>query len=203
MVSSVLPLRGGNNSNENRKDRLEEDNYLIGIKGDLQKDLRFLLDIKKDLDARKQRQRIVDSLYSRGIIQEKQIQELGVKRLQYAPTTFMSTAGNYNSLVSEGRISLIQNRELQGNIQQIYERMYPRIEKRGDRLDAIAVQITWDHRYHMKHGRFNLEYVLNSGYVEDIHRFHDEVYRYVFELVDELILYLPKVLKMIDLELDN
>ena len=42
-----------------------------------------------------------------------------------------------------------------------------------------------------------------SGYVEDIHRFHDEVYRYVFELVDELILYLPKVLKMIDLELDN
>jgi len=151
MIGILLALQV-NNWNEKQKDIRAEREYLNGILEDLNTDLDFINKLTPKYEKMGKAWMEFDSLCLVGATSEKLTYNALMKIIN-SPKTFFAKPGIYKSLISEGNIGIIRNRELRNQIQSIYEIDYLRLEKMGDRVDRASDMVIWE----LREFRINLQ----------------------------------------------
>jgi len=159
VVIGILIALSINNSNELKKTRDAEKVYLKEIKSDLIQDTLLLSQVIKDHKWRIAQLMSQDTTID--FISEEIIGTLpkvgGVSRLEYLFQTdgsFRTKIGTYNSMISEGKSSIISNRELFSNIQNIYELEVQDITTIGEDVLNRSIQLRNKYAYEIKYGDF-------------------------------------------------
>jgi hypothetical protein len=159
VVIGILIALSINNWNELKKSRNAEKVYLIEIKSDLIQDTLLLSRVIKDYKWRIAQLMSQDTTID--FISEEIIGTLpkvgGVSRLEYLFQTdgsFRTKIGTYNSMISEGKSSIISNRELFSNIQNIYELDVKSLTIIGEDVWDLSVQLRNKYAYEIKYGDF-------------------------------------------------
>jgi len=159
VVIGILIALSINNWNELKKIRNTEKVYLIEIKSDLIQDTLLLSQVIKDHKWRIAQLMSQDTTID--FIFEEIIGKLpkvgGVSQLEYIFYTdrkFRPKIGTYNSMISEGKSSIISNRELFSNIQNIYELDVQNITTIGEDVLNRSIQLRNKYAYEIKYGDF-------------------------------------------------
>jgi len=159
VVIGILIALSINNWNELKKIRNTEKVYLIEIKSDLIQDTLLLSQVIKDHKWRIAQLMSQDTTID--FIFEEIIGKLpkvgGVSQLEYIFFTdrkFRPKIGTYNSMISEGKSSIISNRELFSNIQNIYELDVQNITTIGEDVLNRSIQLRNKYAYEIKYGDF-------------------------------------------------
>ncbi len=159
VVIGILIALSINNSNELKKTRNAEKVYLKEIKSDLIQDTLLLSQVIKDHKWRIAQLMSQDTTID--FIFEEIIGKLpkvgGVSQLEYIFFTdrkFRPKIGTYNSMISEGKSSIISNRELFSNIQNIYELEVQDITTIGEDVLNRSIQLRNKYAYEIKYGDF-------------------------------------------------
>lgn len=159
VVIGILIALSINNWNELKKTRNTEKVYLIEIKSDLIQDTLLLSQVIKDHKWRIAQLMSQDTTID--FIFEEIIGKLpkvgGVSRLEYIFYTdrkFRPKIGTYNSMISEGKSSIVSNRELFSNIQNIYELDVQNITTIGEDVLNRSTQLRNKYAYEIKYGNF-------------------------------------------------
>ncbi len=159
VVIGILIALSINNSNELKKTRNAEKVYLKEIKSDLIQDTLLLSQVIKDHKWRIAQLMSQDTTID--FIFEEIIGKLpkvgGVSQLEYIFYTdrkFRPKIGTYNSMISEGKSSIISNRELFSNIQNIYELDVQDITTIGEDVLNRSIQLRNKYAYEIKYGDF-------------------------------------------------
>jgi hypothetical protein len=183
--------------------------YLIGIKNDLKKDL---VQIDSIIIIHKTEFSIISSIdsvfHKNGIYNSKndlfEVPDTShVAMLFYRNTSFRSISGSYNSLIADGKTALIKNKQLFQAIQQIYEENQKRLESTYEVTKAIEQNISWAYSYEKYNWSYNdLKQAKNEKIFSDLVNFTEQKYFYILNLI-RVKENSKKVINLIDQELNH
>jgi hypothetical protein len=149
VVIGILIALSINNWNENRKDHIMSVQFLKGISDDLKKDVVLVDSV---LQLNKKSFSIISSIDS--VFHKKPFYEaekftqffgepdtLDFEQLFYRPTSFRPINGTYNSLIADGKTTLIKDKELFEKIQRIYNANHDRVASNYEVIKSLEVKI--------------------------------------------------------------
>jgi hypothetical protein len=148
VVIGILIALSINNWNEFKKERITERDFLISIQNDLKQDTAFLSSQIKNNKYRLSRYHFINPKFQLEDEYKVEVKDTAYQLRQFtsSPRTFGPTTGAYNSLISEGKTSLITNKELLKKIQEIYEVEFRSNELITKRREEILLQLHWERR---------------------------------------------------------
>ena len=149
VVIGILIALQINNWNEGRKEHKMSIQFLDGIKEDLKKDIKLADSVLK---FNKESFSIISSIDS--VFHKKSFYKaeehrdffgkpdtLNFEQVFYRPQSFRPINGTYNSLVSDGKTTLIKNKALLGKIQLIYSENHQRVSSNYEVIKVLEVQL--------------------------------------------------------------
>ncbi len=186
MIGILLALQV-NNWNESRKGSKMGDQFLEGISDDIKKDI-ILIDIVMDLN-RESLSIIssIDSVFHNNPIYEAEKfpyyfgrpDTLGFVQVFYRPDSFRPTNGTYNSLIADGKTTLIKNKDLFEKIQRIYNEDHQRVDSNYDVIKSLETSIGLAYPYEkQKWSYIDLILAKNKKIFYDLVNFTEEKYWY-------------------------
>ena len=167
IIAGILLALALNNWNEDRKDRVVEKNYLKGIQADFKKDTAFIHLLIPNYERRLNLYKIIDTSFFLPPEFQKPIHELLQNKTSYLPEKnqnplsktniklsdfaflsrpFRPTTGTYKALLSEGKSSLIRNRKLFSQIQNVYEIENVSALNITQFIQEIVLKVIWENR---------------------------------------------------------
>jgi Family of unknown function (DUF6090) len=207
VVIGILIALSINNWNENRKDKIKERNYLIGIKADLLQDQNSLITLIPKIEIRLNQYKKVDST----TINYSDISSINVpdtlidpKYFAYPIQSFRPKFGTYNSFLSEGKTGLVTNRILFDKIQGIYEVDNAKIKDANIYTDAKSKEIMWEYRDFLLYDVLNVNPsdIKNAEFIASLNYLQNDIARYV-RLLKRLRANINNVNKLINDELEK
>jgi len=147
VVIGILIALSINNWNEGRINKIKEQEYLEGIKTDLQSDLNYIDILLPNYKSRIQRYATLDSLVRVRSTKIFDIDVSEIASLTHQMATLYPRKGSYSSLISDNSTGLITNKELLKELKGMYEVGYVRVLLLGQELDDISTQIKWETRF--------------------------------------------------------
>ncbi len=223
IIAGILLAIALNNWNEERKSRILEQNYLKGIQDDFKKDTAFLHRLYPDLERRLNLYKIVDTSFYLPAEFQKPIHELNKKKtnsylslenqnalsntnIKYSDLSFLSrpfrpTAGTYKALVSEGKSSLIRNRKLFSQIQNIYEIENVSARNISEICQDLILRTTWENRV-LKHNDPFLSEIDDQVLLSELNLINTN-YRFYFAFIKSIEKDIIQVIDEIEIELQK
>ena len=207
VVIGILIALQINNWNEQRKeDNLSKD-YLFGIKEDLNKDLqqidRLILERSEIISLVNS----IDTVFHRFTANNPgKFDELFITpdtteiiNLFYRGFSFRSYRGSYNAMVSDGKTSIVKNRELLDQIQEIYDERHQRLTSNYESIKERELYVVTEYPFEKrdwkytdlkkaKNERIFLDLVnlteMKFVYTRDLLELRDEIYLAI-ELIEK------------------
>jgi hypothetical protein len=187
VVIGILIALQINNWNESRKGSKMGVQLLEGISDDIKKDI-VLVDIVMDLN-RESLSIIssIDSVFHRNPLYESEKfphyfgrpDTLGFVQVFHRPDSFRPTNGTYNSLIADGKTTLIKNKDLFEKIQRIYNEDHQRVDSNYDVLKSLETSIGWAYPYEKQKWSYtDLNLAKNKKIFFDLVNFTEEKYWY-------------------------
>lgn len=187
VVIGILIALQINNWNENRKDHKMSIEFLKGINNDLKKDV-ILVD--SVLQLNKECFSLISSIDS--IFHKKPFYEakkltlffgepdtLNFEQVFYRPTSFRPINGTYNSLIADGKTTLIKNKQIFEKIQRIYNENHQRVESNYEALKNLEARLGWAYSIEKKQWSYtDLKCAKNEKIFYDVVNFTEEKYWY-------------------------
>jgi len=148
VVIGILIALSINNWNESKKDRITERDFLISIQNDLKQDTVFLSGQIKNSKFFLSRYHFINPKFQLSDEYKVEVKDTAyqLRRFTNSLRSFGPTTGAYNSLISEGKTSLITNKELLKKIQEIYEVEFRSNELITKRSEDILLKLHWERR---------------------------------------------------------
>lgn len=148
VVIGILIALSINNWNEYKKDRIIERDFLISIQNDLKQDTTFLSDQINNNINKLSRYHFINPKFQLNDEYRVEVKDTAYQLSGFtsSPRSFGPTTGAYNSLISEGKTSLITNKWLLKKIQEIYEVEFRSNELITKRREDILLQLHWERR---------------------------------------------------------
>jgi hypothetical protein len=187
VVIGILIALQINNWNESRKGSKMGVQFLEGISDDIKKDI-VLVDIVMDLN-RESLSIIssIDSVFHKNPLYESEKfphyfgrpDTLGFVQVFHRPDSFRPTNGTYNSLIADGKTTLIKNKDLFEKIQRIYNEDHQRVDSNYDVLKSLETSIGWAYPYEKQKWSYtDLNLAKNKKIFFDLVNFTEEKYWY-------------------------
>jgi hypothetical protein len=187
VVIGILIALQINNWNENRKEHKMSVQFLKGIGDDLKKDV-ILVD--SVLQLNKESFSVVSSIDS--VFHKKHYYEtekfsqffgeadtLNYEHVFYRPTSFRPINGTYNSLIADGKTTLIKNKQLFEKIQRIYNENHQRVASNYEVLKDLETRLGWAYSIEKKQWSYTeLKRARNKKIFYDVVNFTEEKYWY-------------------------
>jgi len=211
VVIGILIALSINNWNENRKDHKMGIQFLKGISDDLKKDI-ILVD--SVLQINKESFSVISSIDS--VFHKKQFYNaknftqffgkpdtLNFEHVFYRSTSFRPINGTYNSLIADGKTTLIKNKELFEEIQQIYNENHQRIASSYEALKSLEAKLSWAYSMEKQQWTYtDLKRAKNKKIFNDLVNFTEEKYWYSINLL-RIKANSLKVISLIDNNISN
>lgn len=192
VVIGILIALSINNWNENRKDHIMSVQFLKGISDDLKKDVVLVDSV---LQLNKKSFSIISSIDS--VFHKKPFYEaekftqffgepdtLDFEHLFYRPTSFRPINGTYNSLIADGKTTLIKDKELFEKIQRIYNANHERVASNYEVIKSLEVRLGWAYAIEKKQWSYtDLKRAKNKKIFYDLVNFTEEKYWYSSNLL--------------------
>ena len=174
VVIGILIALQINNWNEGRKGIQAEKEYLQGIRSDLIQDTVFLSEV-----IAKHKYRMAQIKKQDSSIHVRNIDIVGslpkvepVKHVDYffrVDRRFRAKLGSYSSLISEGKSSIISNRDLFSRIQSIYEQDLKSAETIGQEMWDKNIRLGEKYAYEIKYENYGTPVVItNKAMIADL-----------------------------------
>jgi len=187
VVIGILIALQINNWNENRKEHKMSVQFLKGISDDLKKDV-ILVD--SVLRLNKESFSVVSSIDS--VFHKKHYYEtekfshffgkpdtLNYEHVFYRPTSFRPINGTYNSLIADGKTTLIKNKQLFEKIQRIYNENHQRVASNYEVLKDLETRLGWAYSIEKKQWSYTeLKRAKHKKIFYDVVNFTEEKYWY-------------------------
>jgi len=187
VVIGILLAIQINNWNESRKGSKMGVQFLKGIRDDIKKDI-TLVDSIMGLN----RESIsiissIDSVFHKNPIYKSEKfphyfgvpDTLGFVQVFYRPDSFRPTNGIYNSLIADGKTTLIKNKDLFEKIQRIYNEDHKRVDSNYEVLKSLEANLGWAYPYEkQKWSYIDLKRSKNEKIFYDLINFTEEKYWY-------------------------
>ena len=209
VVIGILIALQINNWNENRKSIAMGEEYLSGIKKDLNKDL-VLIDSILSMNSKSiSLITSIDSVYHRKWYfftkeNENFFQSpdtVDFQHIFYRDMSFRSKKGSYKSLIADGKTALISNKELFQTIQLIYDENQERLASTYEAIKEIELNIIKVYGYEKYNWTYSdLKNAKDEKIFSDLVNFTEQKYWHALNLL-RLKENSKKVIKMIDKEL--
>ncbi|MDH3609388.1 MAG: DUF6090 family protein [Gammaproteobacteria bacterium] len=191
VVIGILIALSINNCNESRKDHNMSVEFLKGIRDDLKKDV-ILVD--SVLQLNKESFSIISSIDS--VFHKKSFYEakkhplffgepdtLNFAQVFLRPTSFRPINGTYNSLVADGKTTLIKNQQLFEKIQLIYNANHQRVASSYEALKNLEARLGWAYSIEKNQWSYtDLKRAKNKKIFYDLVNFTEEKYWYSHNL---------------------
>ncbi len=211
VVIGILIALQINNWNEQRKEDKMGLQFLKGIQSDLEKDI-ILID--SVLKVNKQCFSLISSIDS--VFHKKKIYEsekhsdlfgrpdtLNFDLLFHRNISFRSINGTYKSIISDGKSSLIKNRQLFQRIQQIYDENHERLSSTYEVIKNIEARINWEYSIEKQHWTYSdLKRAKDKKVFTDLVNFTEDKYWYALNL-ERIKRNGQEVILLIEKELSN
>ena len=145
VVIGILIALQINNWNEYRKEQNMEQQYLLGIKEDLEVDIPFIERRINGLHRKISELHSIDRTYIEGdlVPLDISLDSIPIKRIFNRGPAFRLTTGSYNTLVSNAAVGLIKNAELLQDIQTLYGITHSNIRSIYEDLKTREEYIGW------------------------------------------------------------
>lgn len=190
VVIGILIALQINNWNENRKEHSIAQQYLKGIEADLKKDI---LQVNRILDEQLIPINLIhsiDNVYTKEYHQPEKYQAFynqldtsKVYTLFNRGYSFRATNGTFNSLISDGKSSIIKNRSFFQQIQEIYTEINLRNTSNYEALKEVENLIRWNYPFEKKNWNYDdLKKAKNEKIFLDLANFTEEKYFYAIGL---------------------
>lgn len=170
VVIGILIALQINNANEHRKLRSSEKIYLKEIRNDLIQDTLLLTEVINDA-----KYRIAQLINQDTTINYRFNKIIGAlpeaiekEQIEYFFRTdreFRVKSGTYNSMISEGKSSLISNRQLFNNLQNIYEVEVKSLDEIGQGVWDRSIELSNKYAYEIKYGEFGNPIKISDKYI--------------------------------------
>ncbi|WP_412561888.1 DUF6090 family protein [Winogradskyella sp. MIT101101] len=149
VVIGILIALQINNWNENRKDNNMSIQFLMGIRADLKNDIELADSV---LRLNKKSFSIISSIdsvfHKKSVYMAKnhddffgQLDTLDFEQLFFRPQSFRPINGTYNSLIADGKTSLIKNKMLLDKIQLIHSENHKRVASNYEVIKDLEVKL--------------------------------------------------------------
>jgi hypothetical protein len=144
VVIGILIAFQVDNWNESRKEADLEKDLLIGLRNDLEDDIKQIegrvneshLDLQRTIGR-------FDSVTRLQNLDLKYLDSLFYNRCIRPRNTFFPQSGTYQSIINNGNSNIIRNDDLFKDIQRIYDRLYVALKSHGNRLDLFNDQFRY------------------------------------------------------------
>ncbi|MCA0133805.1 DUF6090 family protein [Winogradskyella alexanderae] len=187
VVIGILIALQINNWNENRKDFKMSVEFLKGIGDDLRKDV---LLVDSVLRLNKESFSVVSSIdsvfHKKHFYQAKKFSQffgapdtLDYAHVFYRPTSFRPINGTYNSLIADGKTTLIKNKQLFEKIQRIYNENHQRVASNYEAIKDLEIKLGWAYAVEKKQWTYtDLKRAKREKIFYDVVNFTEEKYWY-------------------------
>lgn len=170
VVIGILIALSINNWNEDKKLAAQDREYLEGILDDLKTDTTKIngVVIPNFLENHRKGHRYIDSLDRNGLSKDPDlVSKITVGGLTSSGLSFHPTVGTYNAIIAQGSSSLLGDKELFSDLQNLYEVWYKRNNEYGLRRDDLMDKIKLEHSYDIKYST-KLEIMQNKELLADM-----------------------------------
>jgi len=187
MIGILLALQVSN-WNDKGKDRIKEATYLNNIKDDLQNDIDELNTLINANYLRLSIFKLIDpDFYLRDdMIMAVDKTEFNFRGLFERGRSYRPIKGSYSSLISEGQSKLIQNRDIFGRVQAIYEVEYAHIASIYETLKDVEIDLKKKRAYEIKYPPSrSIRKLTDKGLLADLNLLHDLKGHYTRVLISQ------------------
>jgi len=210
VVIGILIALSINNWNEGRKEAKLAKVYLKGIQNDLQKDFVLLDSIMRQNSREISLFNSLSPVFKEAIYAPDRYSSFFIepdttyhKYIFYRGISFRPIRASYNSLVADGKSSLIKNRELFALIQEIYDERHARMASVYETLKPSEDRIHWSYASEKMHWSYtDLKSAADDKIFLDLFNLLEIKFFYnqhLFELRENM----TEVVRLIDKELAN
>ncbi|MGX1927929.1 DUF6090 family protein [Flagellimonas sp. 2504JD4-2] len=210
VVIGILIALQINNWNEERKAYTLGNEYLSGIKNDLKKDFVLLDSVMHQNSQEISLLHSVTPVFTKDIYNTEKYKSFFVdnssaitQQLFYRGLSFRPVRANYNSLIADGKSSLIKNRTLFESIQEIYDERHNRIESIYETLKPSENRLQWMYAFEKRNWKYeDLQGSVNDQIFLDLINFIEIKFFYnqhLFDLKEQMV----DVIFQIDRELET
>ncbi|MFN1835234.1 DUF6090 family protein [Balneola sp. MJW-20] len=194
VVIGILIALQINNWNEQRiEDKLSEE-YLAGIREDLGKDLDQVNRLIQQESEVISLVNSIDEVFNKMMADEpagkfdevfQTPDTLRIYPVFYRGTSFRSFRGSYNALISDGKTGIIKNRDLFGEIQEIYDERHRRLDSIYESIKAREQYIITQYPFEKRDwGYTELRKARDQKIFLDIANFTEMKFFYVRDLIE-------------------
>jgi hypothetical protein len=187
VVIGILIALQINNWNESRKGSIMGVQFLEGISDDIKKDIAAIDSVMYWNRESFSIISSIDSVFHKNPYYESQKfphyfgrpDTIGFSQVFHRPNSFRPTIGTYNSLIADGKTTLINNKDLFEKIQRIYNLNHQYVNSNYDVIKSLETSIGWAYPYEkQKWSYIDLKLAKNEKIFYDLVNFTVEKYWY-------------------------
>ena len=210
VVLGILIALSINNWNELIREHKIAQQYLKGIKTDLEKDVDNVDQVIQEHTLTISLINSIEGIFDYEVYQPEKYSIFFItpdtsqtQSIFYRGVSYRPIKGTYNSLISDGRSSIIKNKSLFQEIQEIYDELNQRISSTYEALKEREIMIAWEYPYQKKYWTYSdLKNAKKDKIYLDLSNFTEQKYFYSQDLFD-LKVKMHKVLKLLELEIET
>ena len=210
VVIGILIALSINNWNEHIREHKIAQQYLKGIKTDLEKDIDNVDQVIQEHTLTISLINSVEGIFDYEVYQPEKYSIFFItpdtsqtQSIFYRGVSYRPIKGTYNSLISDGKSSIIKNKSLFQEIQEIYDELNQRISSTYEALKEREIMIAWEYPYQKKYWTYSdLKNAKKDKIYLDLSNFTEQKYFYSQDLFD-LKVKMLKVLKLLELEIET
>ena len=210
VVIGILIALSINNWNELIREHKIAQQYLKGIKTDLEKDIDNVDQVIQEHTLTISLINSVEGIFDYEVYQPEKYSIFFItpdtsqtQSIFYRGVSYRPIKGTYNSLISDGKSSIIKNKSLFQEIQEIYDELNQRISSTYEALKEREIMIAWEYPYQKKYWTYSdLKNAKKDKIYLDLSNFTEQKYFYSQDLFD-LKVKMLKVLKLLELEIET
>lgn len=188
VVIGILIALGINNWNENRKDRKQENEFLISIRKDLKQDKAFIQLIIEQLEPRIKAYEILNNDLVNLYQNDRKTLDSLFKAYFRSQPTFYPILGSYESAVAGNQLTNFRNKELLQKVIKLYNSTYDRLIYNGKVTDERWAFLSKKYSYERRTGKFReMEPKQLTEFLDDVYHHYMQLEWYIEQLKSAVI----------------
>lgn len=192
VVIGILIAIQINNFNELNREHKIAQQYLKSIKTDLEKDIDNVDHILQEHILTISLINSIEGIFDYEVYQPEKYSIFFIspdtsqtQKIFYRGVSYRPIKGTYNSLISDGKSSIIKNKSLFQEIQEIYDELNQRISSTYEAIKEREILIAWEYPYQKKYWTYSdLKNAKKDKIFLDLSNFTEQKYFYSQDLFD-------------------
>jgi len=199
VVIGILIALQINNWNENRKESIAENEFIKGVKNDLEQDKKYMKLVLSKIKPKIEAYNLLNKEPSKTYIENKyQRDSLLEVYLFNGQRTFYPISGSFQSAVAGNEINTYKNKDVTRSIVKLYNSTYLRLIDNSENLDARWNHLSKEYSHERRTKYFDkMDKTQFSKVLDDLHHHYLQLNWYK-DLLDNTITEINELLKKID-----